>query len=79
MPKVTVYSTMTCPWCQMTKAFLKESNISYQDVNVATDQKAAQEMIEKSGQMGVPVIDIDGKVIVGFDKKALRKALKIKG
>ena len=79
MPKVTVYSTMTCPWCQMTKEFLKESNISYQDVNVATDQKAAQEMIEKSGQMGVPVIDIDGKVIVGFDKNALRKALKIKG
>ena len=77
MPKVTVYSTPTCPWCHKAKDFLKENNVPFQDVNVAANQKAAEEMIEKSGQMGVPVIDIDGQVIVGFDKNAIKKALKI--
>lgn len=79
MPKVTVYSTPTCPWCHKTKEFLKENNIPFQDVDVAADHKAAQQMIEKSGQMGVPVIDVDGQIIVGFDKNSLRKALKISG
>lgn len=77
MPKVTIYSTPTCHFCHMTKEFLKEKNIPFEDINVAYDQKRAQEMIEKSGQMGVPVIDIDGKIIIGFDKEALKKALKI--
>ena len=77
MPKVTVYSTPTCPWCVKTKDFLKENSVSYQEVNVAADHKAAQDMIEKSGQMGVPVVDIDGTIIVGFDKNALKKALKL--
>jgi len=73
--KVKVYSTSTCPWCHKTKEFLKEKGIKYDDINVGKDQKAANEMVEKSGQMGVPVIDIDGKIIVGFDKEALEKAL----
>ena len=77
MPKVTVYSTPYCPWCQKAKEYLKESKVAFQDINVASDHKAAQEMIEKSGQMGVPVIDIDGKIIVGFDKNAIKKALKL--
>ena len=77
MQKVTVYSTPTCPWCEKAKEFLKENNVPYNNVNVAADHKAAQEMIEKSGQMGVPVIDIDGKIIIGFDKNAIRKALKL--
>ncbi len=77
MPKVTVYSTPTCPWCQKTKEFFRENNVQYSEVNVAADHKAAQEMIEKSGQMGVPVIEIDSQIIVGFDKNALKKALKI--
>ena len=77
MPKVTVYSTPTCPWCVKTKEFLKENNVSYQEINVAADHKAAQDMIEKSGQMGVPVTDIDGTIIVGFDKGALKRALKL--
>ena len=77
MPKVTVYSTPTCPWCVKVKEFLKETNIPFQEVNVAADHKAAQDMIEKSGQMGVPVTDIDGAIIVGFDKNALKKALKL--
>jgi glutaredoxin 3 len=77
MPKVTVYSTQTCPWCVKTKEFLSENKIKFEEVNVAADQKAAQEMFRKSGQMGVPVTDIDGEIIVGFDKNALKKALKL--
>ena len=77
MPKVTVYSTPTCPWCHKAKDFLKENDVPFQDINVAANQKAAEEMIEKSGQMGVPVIQIDDLFIVGFDKNAIKKALKI--
>ena len=73
--KVKVYSTSTCPWCHKAKEFLKAKGIKFEDINVGTDQKAANEMVEKSGQMGVPVIDIDGKIIVGFDKEELEKAL----
>ena len=73
--KVKVYSTSTCPWCHKTKEFLKEKNVKFDDIDVGADQKAANEMVEKSGQMGVPVTDIDGKIIVGFDKEALEKAL----
>ncbi|HSD12110.1 MAG TPA: glutaredoxin domain-containing protein [Patescibacteria group bacterium] len=75
---VTVYSTPTCPYCKMAKAYLQENEVDYKDVDVAADDKAAQEMIEKSGQMGVPVIDIDGAIIVGFDKEAMKKALGLK-
>lgn len=72
---VTVYSTKTCPWCVKAKEFLKEKGAEFKDVDVGADQSAANEMVEKSGQMGVPVIDIDGKIIVGFDKEELEKAL----
>ncbi len=74
---VKIYSTPTCPWCKRTKEYLKQHNVSFTDINVASDQKAAQEMVEKSGQMGVPVIDIEGKIIVGFDKDAIAKELSI--
>lgn len=77
MKKVTVYSTPTCPYCKMAKEYFTEKKIEYSDVDVAADEKKAQEMIEKSGQMGVPVIDIDGEIIVGFDKEAVNKALGI--
>jgi glutaredoxin-like YruB-family protein len=77
-PKVIVYSTPTCPYCHAAKEFLKENKIEYKDVDVSKDQTAAQEMIEKSGQMGVPVIDINGTIIVGYDKEAIKKALKLK-
>lgn len=79
MPNVTVYSTTVCPWCHKAKDFLKAHKIPFRDVNVQEDQKAAQEMVKKSGQMGVPVIDIDGQIIVGFNRQALERALKIKG
>ena len=74
---VKVYSTSTCPYCTMLKNFLTEKNIQFENIDVGTNQQAAKEMIEKTGQMGVPVIDIDGKFIVGFDKEALSKELGI--
>lgn len=77
-PKVIVYSTPTCPYCHAAKEFLKENKIEYQDIDVSKDQAKAQEMIEKSGQMGVPVLDINGTIIVGYDKEAIKKALKLK-
>lgn len=64
--KVIVYSTTTCPYCVYAKNYLKEKGVSFEDKNVSVDRAAGQEMIQKSGQMGVPVIDIDGKIIVGF-------------
>ncbi|MAF13427.1 MAG: NrdH-redoxin [Parcubacteria group bacterium] len=75
MKNVTIYSTPTCVYCKKTKAFFKENNVEYTEIDVSLDQKKAQEMIDKSGQMGVPVIDIDGKIMVGFDQKGLTEAL----
>lgn len=78
MPKVIIYSTSTCPYCHLAKEFLKENKIEFKDYNVQEDQKALDEMIKKSGQYGVPVLDIDGEIIIGFDKEKISKALKIK-
>lgn len=77
MVKVVVYSTSMCPWCYKAKEFLKANKIKFEDKNVGDDKEAREEMIEKSGQMGVPVIDINGKIIVGFDVEAIKKALKL--
>ncbi len=77
MAKVRIYTTQTCPWCKKVKDFLKEHKVKFTEIDVSSDEKAAKEMIEKSGQMGVPVIDIDGKIIVGFDEEELRKTLKL--
>jgi len=74
---VKVYSTPTCPWCKRAKEYLKKNNIQYEEINVQGNKEAAQEMIKKSSQMGVPVIDIDEKIIVGYDEEALKEALKI--
>jgi len=73
--KVKIYSTPACPFCIMTKKFLKENNIDFEDIDVSTDQAKAKEMVQKSGQMAVPVLDIDSEIIVGFDKERIRKAL----
>lgn len=75
--KVTIYTTPTCPYCAMAKSFMKEKGISYDEKNVAADRAAAEEMIHKSGQMGVPVLIIGSEVIVGFDEPAIKKALKL--
>jgi len=77
--KVIIYTTHTCTFCRQAKAFFKEHNIEYKEVDVGSNQKAAEEMVEKSGQMGVPVIEIDDEtVIIGFDKSALMKELDLK-
>jgi len=75
---VIVYSTPTCPWCFRAKQFLKEHGIEFEDVDVSRDHARAQEMIEKSGQMGVPVLDIDGNIVVGFDVERIKTLLGIK-
>jgi glutaredoxin-like YruB-family protein len=77
MANVTVYSTQTCPWCHKAKDFLKDNNIEFEDKDVSVDEEARNAMVEKSGQMGVPVIDIDGEIIVGFDQDAIKRALKL--
>jgi len=76
MSEIKVYSTPTCPYCHMLKDFLKEKGIKFEDIDVAADEKQAQEMISKSGQMGVPQIEINGKMIVGFDKAAIEAELE---
>jgi glutaredoxin-like YruB-family protein len=75
-PKVTIYSTPTCPWCNKAKEYFKSKNIEFEDIDVSADYDKALEMIKKSGQQGVPVIDINGKIIIGFNVAAIEKALK---
>lgn len=75
--EVKIYTTPTCPWCKKTKAFLKDNKVSFKEIDVSSDEVASKEMIDKSGQMGVPVVDIDGKIITGFDEAALKEALKL--
>lgn len=75
---ILVYSTPTCPYCKLAKDYMDEHKVTYGNIDVAADPAKADEMIKKSGQMGVPVIDVDGKIIVGFDKAALKEALGIK-
>lgn len=75
MPTVKIYTTPTCPWCKKTKEFLKGKKIKYTEIDVSEEENAAQEMVKKSGQMGVPVLDIDGKIIVGYDPEAILKAV----
>ncbi len=78
MSKVTIYTTPSCVYCKMTKEFFKKNNVEYAELNVVNDEKAREEMIKKSRQLGVPVIDVDGEIFVGFDQSGLKKALKIK-
>jgi glutaredoxin-like YruB-family protein len=73
--KVIVYSTPTCPYCVYAKEYFKTNNVPFEDVNVAKDRNRAQEMVEKSGQMGVPVIDIDGNILVGYQPDAFEELL----
>jgi len=77
MANVKVYSTPNCPYCKMLKAYLGEHNQTFEDIDVSVNQIAAQEMISKSGQLGVPVTDIDGQIVVGFDRKKIAQLLNI--
>jgi glutaredoxin 3 len=78
MKNVTIYSTPTCVYCNMAKSFFKDNGVAYSEFNVATDLEKRKEMIDKTGQMGVPVIDVGGEVIVGFDEAKLRSVLGVK-
>ena len=78
MQKVKIYSTEFCPYCVALKEFLKENKIVFEAVDVTEDLKAQEEMIEKSGQMGVPVAEIDGQIIVGFDREKIKQLLNLK-
>ena len=78
VPNIKIYSTPTCPYCVTLKNFLTEKGFQFEDIDVSVDSTKAEEMIQKSGQMGVPVIDIDGEIIVGFDKEKIEQILKLK-
>jgi glutaredoxin-like YruB-family protein len=78
MPKVKIYTTPSCPFCFMAKEYFKEKGIEFEEIDVSKDEKAAIEMIQKSGQMGVPVIEIDGQIVIGFDKEKIDELLKLK-
>ncbi len=75
MKKVKIYTTPTCPYCALLKSFLRNQGVEYEELDVSVDEKAREEMIKKSGQMGVPVVDIEGEIIVGFNQEALSRAL----
>ena len=75
MAKVTIYSTPTCTYCVLAKQFFTENNVEYTEVDVASDAEKRTEMIEKTGQMGVPVIEIDDQVVVGFEESKVREML----
>lgn len=77
MSQVTIYTTPTCSYCNAAKAFFQQNSVSYQEKDVTTDINAQQEMIAKSGQMGVPVIDVAGSVVIGFDQPRLKELLKL--
>jgi len=76
--KVIVYSTPACPYCIIVKNFLKKNNIQFEEIDISKDEQKKKEMIEKSGQMSVPVTEIDGRVIVGYKLDEIKEALKIK-
>jgi glutaredoxin-like YruB-family protein len=77
MKKVTVYTTPTCGWCHRVKAYLTEKGVSFEEKDVSRDREAAMEMIQKTNQMGVPVLDIGGAMIVGFDKERINYFLGV--
>lgn len=74
---VIVYSTPACPWCIRVKQFLKENNILFLEWDVSVDRFAADEMVKKSGQMGVPVLDIDSQIVVGFNQDRIKQLLEL--
>jgi glutaredoxin-like YruB-family protein len=78
MAQVTIYSTPTCVYCKSAKEFFEEHNVAYEEKDVAQDDAAREAMIQKSGQLGVPVIDINGEIVIGFNKKKLAELLGVK-
>lgn len=77
--QVRVYVTDTCPWCTRVKSYLRQHRVPFTEINVSRDESAAREMVRRSGQQGVPQVDIDGRMIVGFDKKSIDNMLGLEG
>jgi glutaredoxin 3 len=75
--KIRIYSTPTCTYCIILKKYLDEKNIEYENLDVSQDEEAQKEMIAKTNQMGVPVVDIDGEIIIGFDKEKIDNILNL--
>lgn len=75
---IRLYTTPTCPYCRLVKEFLTEKHLSFDEIDVTSDQQAVKDMVKLSGQMGVPVVDIDGKIIVGWNKAALEETINTK-
>ena len=73
---VVIYSTPSCSYCRLAKDYLRQKGVGFTEYNIASDQRKAEEMVRKSGQMGVPVLDINGSVIIGFNKPEIERALK---
>lgn len=76
-PRVIIFTTPTCTYCNMAKKYFRERGIKFKDVDVSRDMAAARDMVRRSGQQGVPVIDIGGKIVVGFDRQKIDKYLGI--
>ena len=74
---IRIFTTPTCPWCVKAKDLLKSQKIDFEEIDVAENEKGRDEMLKKTGQMGVPVLDINGTMIVGFDKEAFTNAIKL--
>ena len=74
-PRVIVFSTPTCTYCNAAKRYFRQKGVRFKDVDVSRDQAAARDMLRRSGQMGVPVIDIGGKIVVGFDRPKINHYL----
>ncbi|MDD5006223.1 MAG: Uxx-star family glutaredoxin-like (seleno)protein [Candidatus Omnitrophica bacterium] len=77
MAQVKVYSTPTCPYCIRVKEYLKQKNVSFQNIDVSADKASLEEMVKLTGQMGVPVVVIDGNIVVGFDRVKIESLLNI--
>ncbi len=77
MPEIKIYSTPTCTYCITLKKFLEEKGVGFKEIDVSEDKEAADRMIEKTGQMGVPVLEINGEMIVGFDREKINKLLNL--
>lgn len=74
---IKVYSTPTCPFCEQLKNFLRENDVEFEDMDVSESEEDKEEMVEKSGQMGVPVVDVDGEIVIGFKKDKLKELLDL--
>jgi len=77
MANVIIYTTPTCVYCRAAEEFFKENNVQYEEKDVAKDEQARDDMVQKSGQLGVPVIDINGEIVIGFDESRLKELLNI--